>query len=223
MEADIFGPKGAASAPAAPGAAPAAPAPSSPHPAKLTPAARPQPRLAPSSPEAAPAPEPGPDFVIELETAGFASGTLGAGLFLGARLGGDLGHVTVGGSFDFTTSSTSTPAATPTGTGATASTSAFALGIGARYTLASANEGRVDLFGAADAGVVYAGMSMGSTSANASGFTLAAGPGLRLWIFDHLALGYVARLRLTHLAGSNTAPTTTTSGIDGTFQLVGMF
>jgi hypothetical protein len=69
---------------------------------------------------------------------------------------------------------------------------------------------------------------------SASGFSLAAGPGLRLWVHEQIAIGYVALLRISYLAGELGAlpatPTEDTTdgsrtqvGFDGAFQILGVF
>ena len=75
---------------------------------------------------------------------------------------------------------------------------------------------------------------MPTATSSAAGFSLALGPGLRLWVHDQIALGYVARLRVAYLSGSAGALDPTPSdnptdasltdiGFDGAFQLVGIF
>jgi hypothetical protein len=218
MEADVLGGKNAP-ATAPPPAAPPALSPAAPPPARHA-----RLRMVSADEQQAPAADGRPGFVIELETAGFVSGALTGGVFLGARLSPDVGNLIVGGSLDFASTSTSTT--TPVSAGSmtvTTSSSSFALGAGVRYTLVSANDGRLDLFGAGDVGFVHAGTSMLGTSASASGFTVAAGPGLRLWVTDHVAVGYLARFRLTQLAGSDGNGDATTAGFAGTFQILAVF
>jgi hypothetical protein len=179
-----------------------------------------------------------PGFVIELETAGFASGALSGGLFLGGRLANGL---TIGGEVDYTLASESiTQGATMT----TLSSSAFLLGAGIRYPILQTTDHRVELTGLADAAVAYksaegpaaagAGPVTAETSVSATGFSFAIGPALRLWLTEHLALGYAARLRLTYYSGSagvlstpitgdNSAASLTTVALDGTFQIVAVF
>jgi hypothetical protein len=172
-------------------------------------------------------------FVIELSTAGPASGALQGGLFLGGRLSRQL---VLGAGIDIEHTSVDIT------TGGSLSSTTFTLSPGVRYTFASTNDGRVDIFGAGDAGIVYTSAdvvndpSMPAQSASTFGFTLAAGPGLRVWIFDHLAVGYLARLRFTHASGGagaapglaqllppDTNVSATTFGFDGTFQILGVF
>jgi hypothetical protein len=226
MEADIFGGK---NAPATP---PAAAPPRAATPPALPPAPPPRPvrpRVVNPDEGQMPPAESRTGFVIELATAGFASGALNGGLFLGARLSPDVGGLIVGGSLDFASSSTSSAGlsgasgssssgmSAATTTTATTSSSSLSLGGGVRYTFVSANDGRLDLFGAGDVGIVYSSVD------SASGFTVAAGPGLRLWVTDHVAVGYLARFRLTKLSGSNGAGDATTAGFGGTFQILGVF
>ena len=42
---------------------------------------------------------------------------------------------------------------------------------------------------------------MPTVTGSAAGFSLALGPGLRLWVHDQIAIGYVARLRINYLSG----------------------
>ena len=69
---------------------------------------------------------------------------------------------------------------------------------------------------------------------SAAGFSLALGPGLRFWVHEQIAVGYVARFRLTYLSGDSgalavttadaqTSASATTIGFDGTFQILGVF
>jgi hypothetical protein len=189
------------------------------------------------SPGAPPQEEPPelarPGFVVELSTAGFASGSLQGGLFLGARTSPDL---IIGGFVDLASSSTRIG----DGQGAvTTSSTSFALGAGTRYTLMRAADGHVDLFGSGDVGVVRtsSGTADGA-STSLFGLTLAAGLGLRVWVYDNIAVGYLARLRFTRSSGSaqeagsvlpaNGAPAGTDAssdefGFEGTFQVVGVF
>ena len=75
---------------------------------------------------------------------------------------------------------------------------------------------------------------MPAATSSAAGFSLAIGPGLRLWVHDQIAIGYVARLRIAYLTGSAgaLAPTPgedptdasqTDIGFDGVFQVLGIF
>jgi hypothetical protein len=172
-------------------------------------------------------------FAIELSTAGPASGALQGGLFLGGRLSKQL---VLGAGIDIEHTSVDIT------TGGSLSSTTFTLSPGVRYTFVSTNEGRVDLYGAGDAGIVYTSAdvvidgSMPAQSASTFGFTLAGGPGLRVWVFDHLAVGYLARLRLTHVSGGagaapglaallppDTDVSVTTFGFDGTFQILAVF
>jgi outer membrane protein with beta-barrel domain len=175
-------------------------------------------------------------IAIELSTAGFASGSLGGGLFLGGRMASG---VIIGGFLDYgLTSLESTP---PSGAAVTTSEQLLRLGAGVRHTFAQSADRRVDVYGAADVGFEYRSAEVPSTSGttptenmSASGFSLALGPGLRLWVHEQVAIGYVARLRMTYLSGAAgrlTTPQTndaidatlTQVGFDGTFQLLGVF
>jgi len=75
---------------------------------------------------------------------------------------------------------------------------------------------------------------MPTATGSAAGFSLALGPGLRLWVHDQIAIGYVARLRVAYLTGSagalgatpsdNTTDASRTDiGFDGVFQVLGIF
>jgi hypothetical protein len=167
-------------------------------------------------------------LAIELGTSGFASGTLEGGLFIGARTSSGL---IIGAMLDYLSSSvTVTP---PSSGDITQSSSTLRFGAGARYPFLHSSDRRVELIGAVDAAVVYvAANTTGVSDANASGVTLAAGPGLRFWVHEHIAIGYVARLRLTHLSGdagtlAGAEADGTASGTDiafaGTFQILGVF
>jgi hypothetical protein len=72
------------------------------------------------------------------------------------------------------------------------------------------------------------------TENSASGFVFAAGPGLRIWVVDGLAVGYQTRLRYVSLTGDGAAAssedvfrnasdiTASSLGIDGRFS-IGVF
>jgi hypothetical protein len=173
---------------------------------------------------------------IELSTAGFASGALVGGLFVGAR---SAGSMIVGGFLDYGLASVSlSPEGSPQ---ETSSAQFLRLGVGLRPTLATSADGIVDLYGAADASfnyqsaeVVSSGMTTPTTTVSATGFSMALGPGLRFWLHERIAIGYVARLRMTYLTGeagvfqatatdSPTDASATTIGFDGTFQILGVF
>jgi hypothetical protein len=178
----------------------------------------------------------GAGLAIELSTSGFASGALVGGLFVGGHI--PSGTI-IGGFLDYgLTSVTATP---DSGAPTTISEQAFRLGAGVRQPILRSADRRVDLYGAGDAAFVYKSAETESTMAgmptatgSASGFSLALGPGLRLWLHDQIAIGYVARLRVTYLSGAlgalatvpNENPTDaslTDIGFDGAFQLVGIF
>jgi hypothetical protein len=173
-------------------------------------------------------------FVLELATNSFASGSLHGGLFAGGRTAGGL---IVGGAIDYGSSSVEVTAG---GMSRSTSVSTFRLGAGLRYAFLSSADRRVDLFGAADLAAVFrsaenvAPDGSQAPTQSATGATLALGPGLRLWVHDQLAVGYVARLRLDYLSGEVGALTTppsaesdsasaTSIGFDGVFQLLGVF
>jgi hypothetical protein len=172
-------------------------------------------------------------LVLELSTAGFVSGTLDGGIFVGGRTASGL---IIGGALDYTSASvTQMPAGAPS---ATTSTRALRFGAGVRYAFLRTADRRVDLYAAGDIDVVFSNAEIPSgptaPDLSATGFSLAAGPGLRFWIHEHLALGYLARFQLTHLSGPQgglvnpptndvTPVSSNTLGFAGTFQLLGMF
>jgi len=187
----------------------------------------------------APPPEKAADqsgIAVELSTSGFASGTLQGGLFMGGRTAAG---VIVGGFIDYRLTSLNTTQ--PNSPEITTSTQTVRLGAGIRLPFVQTSDRRVDLYGAADISFDYksgdAIATSGTTptaSVSASGFSLAAGPGLRLWVHDQVAIGYVARLRVTHLSGQAGAlpepPTDDPADVsltqivfEGTFQLLGVF
>jgi hypothetical protein len=175
-------------------------------------------------------------FAIELSTTGFASGSLAGGLFLGGRT---TSGVIIGGFLDYALVSVN---ATPDGgTSITRSGQAVRIGAGVRHSFVHSADRLVDLYGAGDVGfesrsaeIPLVGAMTPTQTVSAAGFSLAVGPGLRLWVHDQIALGYAARLRLTYLSGDGgsleapaTASTTATSAtaiaFDGTFQILGVF
>jgi hypothetical protein len=177
-------------------------------------------------------------LALELSTSGFASGSLAGGLFVGGRTASGL---ILGGFIDYALTSVSE---TPAGASMSISTSAqlLRLGVGLRHSFLQSADRLVDLFGAADVSFDHVSADVPSTagpqptdSLSASGFSLAAGPGLRLWVHSQIAIGYVARLRVTYLSGAAGALVTlvptddasdaskTQIAFDGTFQLLGVF
>jgi hypothetical protein len=172
---------------------------------------------------------------LELSTSSFASGSLGGGLFIGGRTAGGL---ILGGIFDYDLLSVSSSAG---GASMSTSTQRFRLGGGLRASFVHSADRLVDLYGAADLTFEYRSAelpvnsgSAPTTTVNAAGFSLAAGPGLRLWVHPQIAVGYVARLRVTYLGGAagalaSTAAADATSasavaiGFDGTFQVLAVF
>lgn len=216
----------------------------SPPPQRLPPAARPVPRaprrVAQVSEEGhtPPAPVPAEEqsgVALELSTSGFASGSLGGGVFIGGRTSSGL---ILGGLFDYALQSTTVSGG---GTDVTASTQLFRLGAGVRHAFVRSADRLVDLYGAADASFEYhsaeapvTGGAPAAATVTAAGFSLALGPGLRLWVHNQIAIGYAARLRLTYLSGDSGAiaatassaqssASATTIGFDGTFQILGVF
>ena len=178
----------------------------------------------------------GAGLAIELSTSGFASGALMGGLFVG---GHTASGTVIGGILDYgLRSATATP---DSGAPITTSEQTFRLGAGVRQPIVRSADRRVDLYAAADAAFVYKGAETESTMAgmptatgSAAGFSLALGPGLRLWVHDQIAIGYVARLRITYLSGEQGAlapmpdddPTDasqTEVRFDGAFQILGVF
>ena len=175
-------------------------------------------------------------LAIELSTSGFASGALVGGLFVG---GHTASGTIIGGIVDYgLTSVTATPdSAAPI----TISEQIFRLGAGLRQPIVRSADRRVDLYGAADATFVYKGAEtesamagMPTVTGSAAGFSLALGPGLRLWVHEQIAIGYVARLRITYLSGEQGALATvpndnptdaslTEVRFDGAFQILGVF
>jgi hypothetical protein len=177
-----------------------------------------------------------PSLAIELGTSGFGSGTLQGGLFLGARLASGL---IVGGSLDYASSSSSVSA---TGIGSLEqSTSTLRVGVGARYAVLHSEDARAELFLAAGLGVVRVSNEVPTSPGSAQNYTatgpsVAAGPGLRFWIHERIALGYVAQFRVTHLSGQVGAfpelqlvtgsvddASSTNISLEGTFQILGIF
>jgi hypothetical protein len=227
MEKDVFGSEPAPPPRPAPPAVQPPPVPPPPLPARRRP--RPvQQTDAEANATAGAAATDQPGFAIELSTSGFASGALQGGVFIGGRTGGDL---LIGGILNFSSSSQNvTVGSVKTETSA----SSLLIGVGMRMTFLRAADRHVDLFGAADAGVVYT--SSKDTNADVStslfGGTIAAGPGLRFWVNDNIAVGYVARVRLTYASGTVDSASNPGSGgdmsstdfaIEGSFQLLGVF
>ena len=159
------------------------------------------------------------------------------GLFVGGHIPSGM---IIGGFLNYRlTSLTATP---DSGVPITSSQQLFQLGVGLRHPFLRSADRRVDLYGAADASFDYASVEVPTTTSagmptatsSAAGFSLALGPGLRLWVHDQIAIGYVARLRVAYLTGSAGALTATPSdnptdasttaiGFDGVFQVLGIF
>jgi len=172
---------------------------------------------------------------LELSTSSFASGSLGGGVFIGGRTAGGL---ILGGIFDYDLLSLSSSSG---GASVSTSTQRFRLGGGLRASFAHSADRLVDLYGAADLSFEYRSAELPvnsgtapTTTVNAAGFSLAAGPGLRLWVHQQIAVGYVARLRVTYLSGDAGALAATAAadassasavaiGFDGTFQVLAVF
>ena len=190
-----------------------------PSPSPATPARRPvstvRARKAPqASDEASGVARKGADqsgFAIELSTSGFASGALVGGLFLGGRTQSGL---ILGGFLNY--GMTSLNVAAPGGATLTTSTQFLRIGAGLRHSFVQSADRLVDLYGAGDVSFDYQSVEVPSTggtmptqTTSAAGFSLALGPGLRLWVHDQIAVGYVARLRVTYLSGGAGALSTT--------------
>jgi hypothetical protein len=177
-------------------------------------------------------------LALELDTAGLGSAALQGGIFVGARLGSGL---ILGGLLDYASSVASLTTTGATGSTTSQSTSTLRFGAGARMPVIRTEDGRVDLFIAGELGLVrgsheVVGGPATSYNVSALGLTVAGGPGLRLWVHDHVAVGYAAQFRVTHLGGkagafpqltTGTAPNTDASSTDlaleGAFQLLGVF
>jgi hypothetical protein len=178
-----------------------------------------------------------PGVVLELGTGGFAAGELQGGVLLGGRLANGL---IVGGIVDYTLASVEVTSGMTISSG---SRSRLGLGAGARYALARSADRRVELFGGGELSFVRATVetrltNVPSQSSSANGFSFVAGPGLRLWVHEQVAIGYRAGLRWTRLSGPERAldlrepgaepagsdPTVVTElGFEGAFQLLGIF
>jgi hypothetical protein len=173
---------------------------------------------------------------IELSTTGFASGALDGGLFIGGRTASGM---VLGGFLDYAlTSVTVTPSGGPE---LSNSMQLMRLGAGVRLPFLQTADRRAELYGVGDvsfdyksAEVISTSGSMPTDSLSASGFSLALGPGVRLWVHDQVAIGYVARFRLSFLSGAagvfTPIPTDDTTdgkltqiGFDGVFQILAIF
>jgi len=244
LEAAVLG--GPTTAPPPPAAPPRAAPPRS-RPAAVPPPGPARPPAAASRERGWPAPardvypdedDSHPALAIELATAGLGSGALQGGLFLGARL--PVGLI-IGAFLDYGSSSL-TVTTNATNNSTEQASSLFRFGAGVRYPVLRSEDGRVELFGAGELGLVRrtreVSVSGGSaTNVSAWGPSLAVGPGLRLWVHDHLAIGYVAEFQVTHLSGDPGAfpgataadvtlglhAASTDIALAGTFQLLGVF
>jgi hypothetical protein len=174
-------------------------------------------------------------IAVELSTSGFASGALMGGLFIGGRT--DSGMI-LGGFFDYSLTSLSENLS---GVDVATSMQTFRVGFGVRQAFLRTADRRVELYGAGDVSFDHQSAEVPSTSGmtptdslSASGFSLALGPGLRLWVHDQISIGYVARLRLSYLSGSAGALVSppiddtadgslTRAGFDGVFQILAVF
>ena len=167
-------------------------------------------------------------FAIEFATGGFASGALQGGIFIGGRTAG--GFI-IGGIVDYASSSETQTLGTLSNT---TSTSAVRLGLGMRFLLARTADRRVDLYGAGEMGVAVFTTSVGNQAQDQSAFglTLGLGPGVRLWVHEHVAVGYTAIMRLTYRVARDEAFSGATDTIEttrrdmsfaGTFQVLAVF
>ena len=226
------------------GASPNTQAPPPRPPGPATPARRPvstvRPRKAPqATDEAVAVASKGGDqsgVAIELSTSGFASGALVGGLFVGGRTQSGL---ILGGFLNY--GMTSLNMAAPGGATLTTSAQLLRIGAGLRHSFVQSADRLVDLYGAGDVSFDYQSAEVPSTGGmmptqtmSVAGFSLALGPGLRLWVHDQIAVGYVARLRVTYLSGGAGALSATPTdnpidasitqiGFDGSFQILGVF
>jgi hypothetical protein len=144
----------------------------------------------------------------------------------------------LGGFFDYSLTSLSENLS---GVDVATSMQTFRLGFGVRQAFLRTADRRVELYGAGDVSFDHQSAEVPSTSGmtptdslSASGFSLALGPGLRLWVHDQISIGYVARLRLSYLSGSAGAllsppiddiadGSLTRAGFDGVFQILAGF
>jgi len=174
-------------------------------------------------------------IAIELSTSGFASGTLAGGLFIGGRTSNGL---ILGALFDYSLTSLSQTVAD---VNVSTSMQTFRLGFGVRQAFLRTADRRVELYGAGEVSFDHQSVEVPSTSGmtptdslSASGFSLALGPGLRLWVHDQISIGYLARFRLSYLSGGAGAlvspPVDETAngsltkiGFDGVFQILAVF
>ncbi|MBC8131827.1 MAG: hypothetical protein H7X95_02505, partial [Deltaproteobacteria bacterium] len=169
-------------------------------------------------------------FALELSTTGFASGALEGGLGAGFStgsvvLGLRLAHAWQGVRFD-TTETEQTR-------------SELAIGPFVRFRLIRALDGRAELIGAVDASFVRASTNFSAPgfpeeALTASGLGLAIGPGIRLWIDPHIAIGYTSQWTYSSISGSQavisgasgTADvdiTVAATGFAGRFQILAIF
>jgi hypothetical protein len=175
----------------------------------------------------------GGGVAIELSAGGLAAGSLQGGLLLGVAVR----DFVFGLTFDYLSSTGDLKSSTVTGS---ATSGAARVGVGARLPLLRPGDGRVALFLDGEAGLVSREAAVINSSgmpasSNASGTTWAAGPGLRLWVGNHLAVAYVTRLRGTYLSGAaaalpeaptaspDQAASATNYQLEGTFQVLGVF
>lgn len=169
--------------------------------------------------------------LIEFSTAGFASSELSGGVFVGRQ---DRGY-SFGVSLDYSRLEVGDNSVK------TASTRGSLLA-GGRFRVAQTANQRVECIIGAEAGLGWASnkglgdFRVADSENSASGLVVAAGPGLRIWVVDGLALGYQTRLRYTSLKGdgavasnedffsdSSNSITASSLGIDGRFSIFGVF
>jgi hypothetical protein len=131
---------------------------------------------------------PSTDLVLEIDTQTFLS-SLNGGFFLGGR-----GGRTIWGAALWLSSEK---------LGSSSAVVGFTFAPGARFVLASAREGRVDLVGEVDVGISKYYASQGRSTAVSDGRALwaDAGPALRVWLTPSLAVSYAALLDLSRRSG----------------------
>ncbi len=169
------------------------------------------------------------DLVLEIDMQSFLS-SLSGGFFLGGRGGGQ----TIWGAGLWLSSQK---------LGNSSAVVGLTFAPGARFVLASASEGRVDLVGEVDVGFSKYYASEGRSTAVSDGSALwaDAGPALRYWITPSLAISYATLLdvsqrfgREAFIPGDVTSPvvvdgmerrsaTSTTLWFRGQFSVVGVF
>lgn len=169
-------------------------------------------------------------MLLEFSTLGFASSALTGGVFVGRQ---DRG-VTFGVGLDYSSLEAGDDSFSTARTGGR-------LLAGARFRVAQTANQRVECILGAEGGLqwvsnkVTGDFRIGDSENSASGLVLAAGPGLRFWVVDGLAVGYQTRLSYVSLSGDGAAAsredsfndatdiTSSSLGIDGRFSIFGVF